>query len=79
MEPSRKHNVNGIPSPPRTTASATPRGGPADGVPLRQVAVEARRATARALEGEFNPRSMLPPFRSRRTAARSKWIEPSDM
>jgi DNA-binding response OmpR family regulator len=62
MEASRKHNVNGTPSRPRTTAPATPRGGPADGVPLSQVAAEARRATARALEGEFNPRSMLPPL-----------------
>jgi DNA-binding response OmpR family regulator len=29
---------------------------------LSQVAVDARRATARVLEGEFNPRSMLPPL-----------------
>jgi DNA-binding response OmpR family regulator len=66
MKKSRKHKLNGTSQRPRTAAPGSPLRDLADRFrsrrPLSQVAVEARRATARALEGEFNPRSMLPPL-----------------
>lgn len=65
METSRKHNLNAAPQRPR----AAPERPPGDlagrfrcARPSSQVVVEMRRATARVLEGEFNPRSMLPPL-----------------
>ena len=80
MEASRKHNVNGTPSPPpRTTASAMParRSGrwvlSAEGSGGRS-----ERATARALEGGSTLAACFPPCRSRCAAASSKWTEPSD-
>ncbi len=66
METSRKHNVNAAPQPARTAAAGRPPGGLTErfrsGRTLSPVVVETRRATARTLEGEFNPCSMLPPL-----------------
>jgi DNA-binding response OmpR family regulator len=56
METSRKHNVDGaLQSAPMAARFRS-------GGPLSQVVLETRRATVRALEGEFNPYSMLPPL-----------------
>ena len=66
METSRKHNLEGTPLSARTAAHGRPLGDLArrfrGGGALSQVVLEARRAAVRALEGEFNPRSMLPPL-----------------
>jgi DNA-binding response OmpR family regulator len=59
METSRKHNVSGAPRPYTTAPRSSRLKG---GATSSQVVVEMRRAAARALEGEFNPRSMLPPL-----------------
>ncbi len=59
METSRKHNVNETSRRPGTAAPGGPR---FRGRASSEVVIEMRRASARTIEGEFNPRSMLPPL-----------------
>jgi hypothetical protein len=66
METSRKRNLSEAQQRPRMAASGGPFGDLADWSrsrrPLNQGRVETRWASSRALEGEFNPHSMLPPL-----------------